>query len=176
MTFLGFLMNFITVGLLIATLIYCLRLNKRIAVLQDSKSELARIIKEFDESTQRATQSISDIHAATNRISENIQHKIDKASYLATDLELMIERGGKLSGNPQAASAPARPAAQPQQAAPQARRTLADILPGRSAEAASNAEPAAEGAAPRRPLRARSRAEQDLMNLMGKKNANESNS
>lgn len=159
MSILSVFMDALMAGLLLATIIYCLKLNKRIRVLQDSKSELARIIREFDESTKRATQSINEIHAATTRISENIQHKIDKANYLADDLEMMIERGNKMAGKTDnspirqhSAAAPAQPA-QPQ-------RTMADIMPARSAEA---------GDASRRPLRARSRAEQELMNLLGKK-------
>lgn len=162
------LLNLVMAGLLLATLIYCLKLNKRIKILQDSKSELARIIREFDQSTQRATQNINEIHAATMRISENIQHKIDKANYLADDLEMMIDKGNKLVGRTDAA--PVRPVrAEAPAAAPAApatvTRKLSDIMPGRSPEApAAGAEAEA-----RRPLRTRSRAEQELMNLMGKK-------
>lgn len=83
--------------LLIITTFYCWRLNKRIRILQDSKSELANIIRQFDDSTQRATDSITEIHAATSRIAENMQHKIDKANYLADDLQFMIEKGNKIA-------------------------------------------------------------------------------
>jgi len=83
---LSLIMDLLMAGLLLATIVYCLKLNGRIKVLQDSKSELARIIREFDESTQRATDSIAELHKAANRINENMQHKIDKANYLANDL------------------------------------------------------------------------------------------
>lgn len=157
--------NLIMAGLLLATLIYCLKLNKRIKVLQDSKSELARIIREFDQSTQRATQNINEIHAATMRISDNIQHKIDKANYLADDLEMMIERGNKMSGKTDAV--PVRPVRNDTPATPT--RNLSDIMPGRANPAPASAAPAAVEPEGRRPLRSRSRAEQELMNLMGKK-------
>ena len=84
--------------MLLITIIYCLKLNARIRILQDSKSDLARIIREFDESTKRATQSIADIHEATSRLSDNIQHKIDKAKFLATDLDYLIEKGSQVTG------------------------------------------------------------------------------
>lgn len=90
--------------LLVITAVYCWRLNKRIRVLQDSKSELAQIIQEFDISTQKATQSIAEIHEATSRIAENMQHKIDKANYVADDLQFMIEKGSKLAGHPESAA------------------------------------------------------------------------
>ena len=174
--FLSVFMNALMAGLLLATIIYCLKLNSRIRLLQDSKSELARIIHEFDASTQRATQNINEIHAAAMRISENIQHKIDKANYLADDLEAMIERGNRMTGRVDAP--PVRPARVETPATPN--RSLADIMPARSAEAASSAQTAAAAESAgagdtRRPLRMRSRAEQELMNLMGNKNTGESN-
>jgi len=149
--FLNLVVNTIMVGLLLATIIYCLRLNRRIRELQDGKSELARIIREFDESTTRATQNINEIHTATNRISENIQMKIDKANFLANDLDMLIERGNKLAGKTD--NAPARTTAT--RAAPEAPRM---VEPG---------EPA------RRPLRARSRAEQELISMLGGKKQSE---
>ena len=174
MTFLSFLMNSMMAGLLLVTLIYCLKLNKRIKVLQDSKSELARIIREFDDSTQRATKNINEIHAATMRISENIQHKIDKANFLADDLEALVARGNKMMGKPDVVQPqPSRPAPNPSATA----RTMADIMPGRSSEAHVVSQPSREqapsGDASRRPLRTRSRAEQELLNLIGNKNNGE---
>ncbi len=160
---LSLLVNGLMAGLLLATMIYCLRLNARIKVLQDSKSELARIIREFDESTQRATQSIADIHAATARLSDNIQHKIDKANFLADDLEYMIEKGNKLTGKTDnspvrapeaAATAAARPAPKP----------AAFMMPDAPASVAPVASP----------TRQRSRAEQEIMSaLSAKNNSNE---
>lgn len=161
---LSIFMDLVMVGLLLATIIYCLRLNKRIKVLQDSKSELARIIHEFDESTKRATQNINEIHSATNRISENIQHKIDKANYLANDLEMMIEKGNKMAGKVDAS--PVRPASRPEPMAAAPARAPASRAP--------EPESAPTETSARRPLRMRSRAEQDLMNLMGAKNNDDS--
>ena len=165
MTFVGFLMNVLMAGLLLATLIYCLKLNKRIKVLQDSKSELARIIREFDDSTQRATQNINEIHAATMRISDNIQHKIDKANFLANDLEMLVQRGNKITGKTEAPPMRPAPSTQPT-------RTMADIMPGRTAEPGKVAETTTGTT---RPLRMRSRAEQELLNLIGNKNTDDSN-
>jgi hypothetical protein len=82
-------------GLLCATIFYCKKLNIRIKLLQDSKSELAQLIQQFDASTKAAVDSIQEIHRASRKISENIQAKLDKANYLANDLEFMIERAGK---------------------------------------------------------------------------------
>lgn len=174
---LSLLINGLMAGLLLATMIYCWRLNARIKVLQDSRSELAQIVKEFDESTQRATQSIADIHIATARLSENIQHKIDKANFLANDLEYMIEKGNKLSGrtdnspnrpapaefvSPAPAASTAQPA--PSRPAPKPTGGSAFILPDEPAM-----EPNEGPANPARGGRVRSRAEQEIMNALSSK-------
>ncbi len=163
MELLSLFVNVFMAGLLSATLWYCWRLNARIKLIQDSRSELAKIIREFDESTQRATQSIADIHTATQRLSENIQHKIDKANYLATDLELMIERGQKIAGQrnesppPRAARPPVMEPAMP-------------AVPSRAALEKAHGVDIKESAAESPRRRLRSRAEQDVMSLLKSKN------
>ncbi len=82
-------------AMLCITIYYCIKLNKKVQLLQDSKSDLAQLITQFDESMQQATVSINDIHRASKKINENIQGKLDKANYLADDLAFMIERANK---------------------------------------------------------------------------------
>lgn len=94
---LTFALDCLLAVLLVATIYFCHRLNLRVKQLQDSKSELARLIKQFDETTERATASIIDLQSATKRIGENIQSKIDKANFLADDLSFMIEKGSKVA-------------------------------------------------------------------------------
>ncbi|MFO1241941.1 MAG: DUF6468 domain-containing protein [Rickettsiales bacterium] len=91
------LLNILVTSLLGVTIFYCLKLNKRIRILQDSKSELAQLIEKFDMSTQQATYSIQEIHKASKKINENIQTKLDKANYLADDLAFMIEKANKMA-------------------------------------------------------------------------------
>ena len=129
----------------------CYKLNKRIAALQDGRSELAEIIHEFDETTRRATESIAELHGATQRISENIQHRIDKANFLADDLQMLVERGNKM---------------------------LARLEPhvGDGAANKRPAQPSAAvkvAAAPSTTERMRSRAEQELAQLLKSKESGE---
>lgn len=91
------LVNVAMAGLLAVTISYCWMLNRRIKVLQDSKSELSQLLKHFDESTQRASESIVALQSASKKIGENIQARIDKANYLLDDLAFMLEKGSKLS-------------------------------------------------------------------------------
>lgn len=90
------LVNIVIIGLLGVTIAYCYTLNRRIRILQDSKSELAQLLRHFDESTMRASESIIALQTASKKIGENIQQRIEKANYLVDDLAHMIERGNKI--------------------------------------------------------------------------------
>jgi hypothetical protein len=129
-------LNALVTGLLGATIFYCLKLNRRIRVLQDSKSELAELIRQFDESTQLATYSISEIHKASKKINENMQARLDKANYLADDLAFMIEKAGKLADRMEGNISSSRGKAE-----------AAAGLAGRASRAAPSAEPAMEAVA-----------------------------
>jgi len=99
------LLNVLLVGLLSATILYCYVLNRRIRILQDSKSELASLLKQFDESTVKASETIIAMQTASKKIGDNIQLKLDKANYLLDDLSYSIEKGTRLTSQIEASFA-----------------------------------------------------------------------
>lgn len=99
------LLNIVLVGLLTATIIYCYVLNRRIQTLQDSKSELALLLQQFDESTIKASETIVAMQTASKKIGDNIQLKLDKANYLLDDLSFSIEKGTRLTSQIEASFA-----------------------------------------------------------------------
>jgi hypothetical protein len=108
MSVVGLMLDVLIVLLLMVTIGYCWLLNRRIRVLQDSKSELAQLLKHFDESTQRASDSIIGLQSASKKIGENIQMRIEKANFLLDDLAFMIEKGHKLTNQMEAGFAVTR--------------------------------------------------------------------
>lgn len=102
------LMNVVIVVLLAVTIGYCWTLNRRIQILQDSRSELAQLLKHFDESTQRASESIIALQTASKKIGENIQMRIEKANHLIDELSFMLDRGNKLANQLEAGFAVSR--------------------------------------------------------------------
>jgi hypothetical protein len=84
---------------------YCFILNRRIQTLQDSKSELAALLKNFDDSTIKASETIVAMQTASKKIGDNIQLKLDKANYLLDDLSYAIEKGGRLTSQIEASFA-----------------------------------------------------------------------
>lgn len=101
-------LNALIAVLLVLTIGYCWLLNRRILILQDSKSELAQLLKHFDESTERASESILALQAASRKIGETIQGRIDKANYLIDDLSIMIDKGRRLTSQIEAGAAVSR--------------------------------------------------------------------
>ena len=99
------ILNIMLVGLLAATIGYCWLLNRRIKILQDSKSELAGLLSQFDESTEKAAETIIAMQTASKKIGDNIQMRIDKANHLLDDLAYNIEKGTRLSSQIEASFA-----------------------------------------------------------------------
>ena len=91
------ILDIMLASMLAATIFYCLKLNTRIRILQDSKSELAMLIQQFEQSTQQATNSIAEMHTLSKKVSEAMQTKLEKANYIADDLTFLIDRGNKLA-------------------------------------------------------------------------------
>lgn len=101
-------LDILIVVMLALTIGYCWLLNRRIRVLQDSKSELAQLLKHFDESTQRASESIVALQGASRKIGENIQLRIEKANFTLDDLSYMIDKGTKICNQMEAGFAISR--------------------------------------------------------------------
>lgn len=95
--------------LLVVTIGYCSRLSRRIRVLQDSRSELAGMITQFDHATARAMTSLGELQGVSKRITEALQLKIDKANFLADDLAFLIEKSTKLAAQLEQAKAATQP-------------------------------------------------------------------
>ena len=81
--------------LLLSVIIYCKKLNRSIRVLQDGKSEMAKLFAEFDQSIEAAQNSVEDLKAATSKSEEILMSKLETANSIADDLAFMIERGNK---------------------------------------------------------------------------------
>lgn len=103
-----FFFNLLLTVLLAFTVGYCWILNRRIRMLQDSGSELAELLKHFDTSTARASESIMALQSASKKIGETIQSRIDKANFLIDDLTFLIDRAGNIADNMEAGIAASR--------------------------------------------------------------------
>ena len=190
MTVLTLLINIVMAALLAVTIAYCWVLNRRIKILQDGKGELAQLLKHFDESTLRASESIIALQTASKKIGETIQARIDKANYVLDDLSFMLEKGNKLANQLEASAAVSRARSRvdsgqepSSEELPHESATPADIKPMPVLERSSSREKTAASlevvlermigrAKPTAPAAAapeekpRSRSEQELLNML----------
>ena len=111
----SFVLDIVVAALLCVTIVYCWRLNGRIRVLQDSKGDLAQLIRQFDESTERTSSSIQELQSAGRKITDSISNKIEKANYIADDLSFMIDKGAKIADQMESALAHSRKSEPPVQ-------------------------------------------------------------
>jgi hypothetical protein len=91
------LVDFAVAGLLLATLSYCILLNRRLAALRDDKGELRELIIGLSAASQRAEAGVASLRVAAEQIGVGLQDEIDRARELRDDLAYMLERGGALA-------------------------------------------------------------------------------
>ena len=88
--------DLLIVGLLVATIAYCYKVNRRIVILQDSKEDFAKLIAQFDKTTQHAQESIGELQSTAKKVNESLDERLDKANFLADDLAFLIEKGNRV--------------------------------------------------------------------------------
>lgn len=179
MPLLSMLINLSIAGLLVAVIIYCRTLNRNIRVLQNSKSEMAKLFSEFDQSIERASTSVTELKEAADKADNLLKEKLGTANMIADDLSFLIERGNRMADQlengmkgrgPAVKEAPAAPApdlgTKTGKPAPRTASSLESVL-----EQMANRNNPAAGAGPRAAegksnTRIRSKAEQELFDSL----------
>jgi phage shock protein A len=94
--------------LLIAVLVYAMRLNKTIGGLKNDKSELEALLKTFVDATIRAETAIARMKLSVQEHDGHLEDQFAKAQKLKADLEDLMRHGqgrvadaGRLGGRPQ---------------------------------------------------------------------------
>ena len=83
--------------LLVAVIVYAVRLNRSLSVLQKSKEELESLLAGFTEATDKAERAIQNVKDATNQNKETLGNLLGEADGLREDLSFMIERGNSVA-------------------------------------------------------------------------------
>ncbi|MDX1738312.1 MAG: DUF6468 domain-containing protein [Alphaproteobacteria bacterium] len=84
--------------LLGAVLVYAVRLNKHIRVLQDSKDELRELLGQFVSSTTQAEEALQRIKSRSRDATLSIDEAITEAKNLKIDLMELIRRAESVAG------------------------------------------------------------------------------
>ena len=157
-------LELVLVGLLAATLVHALRLERALGVLKRDRAALEELVAGFNASTRQAESGIERLREAADGAGRQLARQLEAARGVDGDLGFLIGRGEQLAdrldalvraARPLAAQAPASraPASHP----PGSRAPADDARPARGP-----AESVPEPEAP--PLR--SQAERDLMKAL----------
>ncbi|WP_119678616.1 DUF6468 domain-containing protein [Indioceanicola profundi] len=133
------LLDLVVICLLIATIVYAIRLNRQLTAVKESRSELEGLVKGFAEATAQAEAGVKGMRRAASESGELLQSQILKAQDLKEELEIIVQSADGLANRLEAASGKARQAAMSAQSpapAPVPPAPPARLAPGPSANAA----------------------------------------
>lgn len=83
--------------LLVAVLVYAIRLNRHIGALQNNKAELEKLLAGFVSSTERAEQALDRLKVDSKEKTEELEGLVSKAENLRSDLAYMLDRGEEIA-------------------------------------------------------------------------------
>lgn len=166
-------LNLVLAGLLVAVIVYAMRLHKRLGAWRDGKAELDRAATQFAKAAERAEAAVAELKMASEASGRLLEDQTRTALALKDDLEMLVARAApaadqlldRLQARPSAAPvAVPEPRAQmpasQMSGAPTSLGAAAARVPLRAA-AAPVAASAPERAQERSPVR--SMAEQELL-------------
>ncbi len=93
---LSFILDGAVAILLVATIFYCILLNRRLGALRWNEDELRSAVASFNEAAARAEAGLSRLKKAGEGINDALKDQIEEARALCDDLAFVTERGEKL--------------------------------------------------------------------------------
>jgi ABC-type transporter Mla subunit MlaD len=111
------LVNGALAGLLLATLVYAIKLNRRIGDLRRGRAELDQAVQRFAAASADADRTMARLADLTNGQGRNLQDALKKGGGMVDDLKFLIERADTAADRLEAAVTQSR-RAQPAGPAP----------------------------------------------------------
>jgi hypothetical protein len=89
--------DLVVASLLVVTIFYAARLNRRLRVLRGDKAELQVLVQNLAVASQHAEAGIAALKAAAEDIGRRLEKKVEQAQSLREDLTYMVDRGGDVA-------------------------------------------------------------------------------
>jgi len=87
----------LVIVLLVATIVYCVLLNRRLGAMRRNEDELQLLIASFNQATARAEAGIGALKKAAEGVRESLHGEVEDAKALYDELSFMLERGDALA-------------------------------------------------------------------------------
>lgn len=106
---LGLFVDIFVSILLVAVIVYAVRLNKSLSSLKSNKAELESLVASFNDSTNRAEASVARLKASAVETAKSLQENVARAQELRDDLSYMTDRANEMADRLEGAIGDARP-------------------------------------------------------------------
>lgn len=95
MTGMEWILEFVLVGLLIATVFHAVRLERALGVLKRDRAALEALVSGFNAATGAAEKAVDRLREATEGAGRRLARQVEAAARLKDDLLFLSERGGR---------------------------------------------------------------------------------
>lgn len=93
--------------LMVALIVYCIKLNRRLSLLRDQNAEFADMMAGLGEASERAEQSVQHLKAAGLSSEKSLRSVIEDAAVAQATLSRLVKQSSQLTAPP--ASQPPQP-------------------------------------------------------------------
>jgi hypothetical protein len=83
--------------LMFATIVFCFRLNRRLASLRGVQAEMKGLVASFVAATERAELGVARLRAAAEETGDTLQERLEGARAVADELAFLSETGTRLA-------------------------------------------------------------------------------
>ena len=91
------LLDFLLVGLLVATIGYCIRLSRKLSVVKEAQGELHKVAAEFDKAIVRSKLGIEELKTAGKLTGAELQKEIASAQTLLEEMKLINASSSRIA-------------------------------------------------------------------------------
>jgi hypothetical protein len=89
--------DIVFVSLLVTTIVFAFRLERRLASLRGTKDQLARVIVELNTAAARAEAGIQALRSAAETTGVALEDRVKRARALNEDLTLLVQTGQRVA-------------------------------------------------------------------------------
>lgn len=94
---LGMMLDIVILVLLLATIIYAVRLTAYLKKFKDSRSDLEGVIKDLSVHVNKAEKAMADLNDAVDISSHDLKDRMNRANKMFDELEMVIQTGDALA-------------------------------------------------------------------------------
>lgn len=93
----AFYLDLVMIVLLVATIVYAIILNRKLAAFRRSREDMQNFLTAFNAANERAETSITALKEMAEHSGEKLREDIEKAEALNEDLSFMVDRGESIA-------------------------------------------------------------------------------